>query len=410
MKLTCSQAHLNSNLQCVSRAVATRPTHPVLANVLLTADEGTGKVSLTGFDLSLAIQTTFTASVEQSGAITLPARLLGDIVSRLSTDSPLSLQSLGATERDSSPPTDGEEDGEDFSGEENRGRGLSLQLKARTGDYTIRGMPVDDFPDLPMAQSPVAIPLPTRSLCDGLARTLFAASADEAKQILTGVHMVVSPEKLEFAATDGHRLAILTQPNGNTSVQDEGFQVTIPARSLRELEHLLTSRSDETDETIDLYHDQGQVVFNRADQVVTSRTLDGTYPKYNQLLPDTFSRSFTVDRVLITSALERVAVVAEQQSSVVKLSVNMAERQLVIDAEVQDVGRGDERVPLADGEGDNIDVAFNVRYLLAGLKAIPTSDVTFQMNQSTNPVVLRPHGGNVAFTYLVMPVQIRSNG
>lgn len=397
MKLTCSQDALNSNLQCVSRAVAARPTHPVLANVLLTADQGTGKVSLTGFDLSLGIQTTFTAAVEQSGAITLPSRLLADIVSRLSADSPLSLQAPGS----------------DASSEEGGGS-LAFQLTARTGAYTVRGMPAADFPELPMAQSPVAIPLSAQSLRDGLARTLFASSSDEAKQILMGVHLVVSPASLEFAATDGHRLAVVRQPHGNsapdpasdTVQQEESFAVTIPARSLRELEHLLSTRK--TDETIDLYHDQGQVVFLRADQVVTSRTLDGMYPKYNQLVPDTFSRSFTVGRLPIVTALERVAVLADQQNSVVKLSVAMSERQLRICAEVQDVGRGDESVPLVGGEGSDMDVAFNVRYLLDGLKVIPTPEVTFQMNNPTNPVVLRPHGGDVQFTYLVMPVQIRT--
>ena len=426
MKLTCSQDALNSNLQCVSRAVAARPTHPVLANVLLTADEGTGKVSLTGFDLSLGIQTTFTAAVEQSGAITLPSRLLVDIVSRLSADSPLSLQVPSS----------------DSSGEEEERSSLPFQLTARTGAYTVRGMPAEDFPELPMAQSPVAIPLPAQSLRDGLARTLFATSSDEAKQILTGVHLVVSPASLEFAATDGHRLAVLTQLNGNSTMEDadnsatapdddgvgiapdpepvsangstaqqdesgdESFAVTIPARSLRELEQLLATRK--SDETIDLYHDQGQVVFLRADQVVTSRTLDGVYPKYNQLIPEAFSRSFTVDRLLMITALERVAVLADQQNSVVKLSIAVVERQLRICAEVQDVGRGDESVPLSDGVGGDIDVAFNVRYLLDGLKVVPTPEVTFQMNNPTNPVVLRPHGGNIKFTYLVMPVQIRS--
>ena len=116
MKLTCSQDALNSNLQCVSRAVAARPTHPVLANVLLTADQGTGRVSLTGFDLSLGIQTTFTAAVEQSGAITLPSRLLSDIVSRLSADSPLSLHVPGSDAAS-----------EDEGGDNDRGGSLPLE-------------------------------------------------------------------------------------------------------------------------------------------------------------------------------------------------------------------------------------------------------------------------------------------
>ena len=394
MKLTCSQAALNSNLQCVSRAVAARPTHPVLANVLLTADEGTGKVSLTGFDLNLGIQTSFTAAVEQSGAITLPSRLFGDIVSRLSADSPLSLQSTSTPSVDS-------------SSSEQEGDGLTFQLTARTGAYTVRGMPAEDFPDLPMARSRVAIPLPIDSLRNGLACTLFAASSDEAKQMLTGVHLVVSLSGLEFAATDGHRLAVVKHYSNDNSLDkegfDEGFSVTIPARSLRELDHLLASQSDDS---IDLYHDQGQVVFLRADQVVTSRTLDGVYPKYNQLIPDTFSQSFIVNRFLLITALERVAVLADQQNSVVKFSISMAERQLQICADVQDVGRGNESVPLQDGEGDDMDVGFNVRYLLDGLKVLPTPDVRFQMNNPSSPVVLRPHGEDMKFTYLVMPVQL----
>ena len=163
-----------------------------------------------------------------------------------------------------------------------------------------------------------------------------------------GVHMVVSPPALNLPPPTATGLAVVKQQHGDSALQDtdtsasdknaepdsdtttqpdrsdDSFAVTIPARSLRELEQLLSARK--TDETIDLYHDQGQVVFLRTDQVVTSRTLDGVYPKYNKLIPDTFSRSFTVDRSLLITALERVAVLADQQNSVVKLSVPMADR------------------------------------------------------------------------------------
>ena len=126
MKLVCSQAELNTALQLVSRAVASRPTHPVLANVLLTADAGTDRLSLTGFDLSLGIQTALTASVESSGAITLPARLLGEIVSRLSSDSPITFATDDASEQ--------------------------VELKSLSGSYQMRGMSADDFPELPLVE------------------------------------------------------------------------------------------------------------------------------------------------------------------------------------------------------------------------------------------------------------------
>ena len=122
MKLVCSQAEFNSALQLVSRAVASRPTHPVLANVLLTADAGTDRLSLTGFDLNLGIQTSLPASVDTSGAVTLPARLLGEIVSKLSSDSPVALSSDANDEQ--------------------------VELTSSSGSYQMRGMSADDFPEL----------------------------------------------------------------------------------------------------------------------------------------------------------------------------------------------------------------------------------------------------------------------
>ena len=230
MKLVCSQAELNASLQLVSRAVAGRPTHPVLANVLLTADAATGSVSLTGFDLSLGIQTSLRAEVEESGAITLPARLFGDIVSRLSGDSPLTLR--------------GAESGD------------QVELTSLSGTYQIRGLPAEDFPDLPLVQSGTPIRLDADALVRGLRATLFASSADEAKQLLTGVHLQIDASGLECAATDGHRLAVLRLPHIGHSQEaassgdgsgepeaEEPFAVTVPARSLRELERLLGSRS-----------------------------------------------------------------------------------------------------------------------------------------------------------------------
>ena len=157
MKLVCSQSELSSSLQLVSRAVASRPTHPVLANVLLTADAGTGRLSLTGFDLSLGIQTSFSASVETSGAITLPSKLFGEIVSRLSSDNPITLHCEEGTEQ--------------------------VELTSVSGSYQMRGMPAEDFPDLPLVQSGTPIRLEAEALVKGLRATLFASSSDESKHL-----------------------------------------------------------------------------------------------------------------------------------------------------------------------------------------------------------------------------------
>ena len=385
MKVVCSQSELNAALQLVSRAVATRPTHPVLANVLLTADAGTNRLSLTGFDLNLGIQTSLAASVETSGAITLPARLLGEIVSRLASDSPITL----ATEE---------------SGEQ-------VQLTSLSGSYQMRGLPADDYPELPMVESGMTLKLQPAGLVQALKGTLFASSADEAKQLLTGVHLRFNAKALEAAATDGHRLAVLqvedALEDAAASSDDaaEGFAVTLPARSLREVERLMAGwRSDDP---VSLFCDRGQVVFLAADQMVTSRTLEGTYPNYGQLIPDGFNRTLALDRRGLIAALERIAVLADQHNNVVKFTSQPDEGVVQISADAQDVGSGSESLP-ASLTGDAIQIAFNVRYLLDGLKAMGSDRVVLHCNAPTTPAVLKPEGDAEAFTYLVMPVQIRS--
>ena len=385
MKVVCSQSELNSALQLVSRAVATRPTHPVLANVLLTADAGSNLLSLTGFDLSLGIQTSLAASVETSGAITLPARLLGEIVSRLSSDSPVTLAV-------------------DDSGEQ-------VQLTSLSGSYQMRGMSADDYPDLPMVESGMTLKLQPERLVQALKGTLFASSADEAKQLLTGVHLKFNQRALEAAATDGHRLAVLNVEDAlkdaavTDAVDDEGFAVTLPSRSLREVERLMASwRSDEP---VSLFCDRGQVVFLAADQMVTSRTLEGTYPNYGQLIPDGFTRTFGMDRRALIAALERIAVLADQHNNVVKFSSQPEDGVVQISADAQDVGSGSESLP-SNLEGDAMQIAFNVRYLLDGLKAMGSDRIVLHCNAPTTPAVLRSEEASEAFTYLVMPVQIRS--
>ncbi len=383
MKLVCSQSELSASLQLVSRAVAARPTHPVLANVLLTADAGTGRLSLTGFDLSLGIQTSIAAEVEASGAITLPARLFGEIVARLSADSPITLHCAEGGEQ--------------------------VELTSISGSYQMRGMPAEDFPDLPLVQTGQPIRLEADALVKGLRATLFASSSDEAKQLLTGVHLRLSGDGLECAATDGHRLAVLRLSHGAQvgAAEDddrEPFAVTVPARSLRELERLLSGRPSV--DPLSLFCDRGQVVFLWSDQVLTSRSLDGTYPNYGQLIPDSFNRSISLDRRALVSALERVAVLADQHNNVVKLTTEAGSGQLQVQADAQDVGRGSEALA-AEVQGEPIQIAFNVRYLLDGLKVMASDQVVLHCNAPTTPAVLRPLD-EADFTYLVMPVQIRA--
>lgn len=376
MKLICSQSELSSALQLVSRAVSSRPTHPVLANVLLTADAGTGRLSLTGFDLNLGIRTTLPATVETAGAITLPARLLVDIVSRLAADSPITITA---------------------------GDGDQVELTSLSGTYQMTGLPAADYPDLPLEQKGEPIQLDPHALLQGLKATVFASSNDESKQLLTGVHLCLDDQGLECAATDGHRLAVLNTPHQG-EFGAAGFGVTIPAKSLREVERMIASH--QADGGLSMFSDRGQVVFRWGEELLTSRTLDGTYPAYEKLIPEKFSETISVDRKALLSSLDRVAVLADQHNNVVKLTADADHMEVVIRADAQDVGRAAEALS-ADVTGKGVEIAFNVRYLIDGLKAMSAETVTLHCNAPTTPAVLRSDE-DAGFTYLVMPVQVRS--
>tara|TARA_Y100001968_G_scaffold306264_1_gene322928 strand:+ start:15783 stop:16919 length:1137 start_codon:yes stop_codon:yes gene_type:complete len=378
MRLTCSQTELNAALQLVSRAVATKPTHPVLANVLLSADQSTNRLSLTGFDLSLGIQTFVSASVEISGAITLPAKLLGEIISKLSSQAPVILE------------TDASEE--------------LVTLKSKNGSYQVRGMSADDFPELPLVESGKYIELNSIEFVNSLKSTLFASSNDEAKQLLTGVNLNFEGSSMEAAATDGHRLAVFNLLN--IFQEDNKFSVTLPSRSLRELERFIVSLKNT--ETIKFYIDKGQVVFMAEDQIVTTRTLDGTYPNYLQLIPEKFLNKLQFNRLDFISSLERVAVLADQHNNIIKIITDEANKTVLISADAQDVGSGSESLPINIISGNIDQIAFNVRYLLEGLKVINSDEITLECNAATTPAIFSPVSDKIKFTYLVMPVQIRS--
>lgn len=405
MKLICKQSDLNSNLSLVSRAVPSRPTHPILGNVLLTADSEQSRVLLTGFDLSLGIQTSFAADVTSGGAIAIPAKLFNDIVSRL---------------------PDGEITLEDKMGESDSDEEVNsviVTLTSKSGRYQMRGMSPDEFPELPKIEAGSAIQLPIKALTEGFRGSLFATSADETKQVLTGVHLIVDRDTLEFAATDGHRLAVVE----NSNWQEEGeekeeggeeensainlpFELTLPGRALRELERMLgmrqSSEGEEASSTVALHFEQGQIVFQSGDHRLTSRTLEGQYPAYRQLIPSQFQHQMQIDRRQLLSAVERIAVLADQKNNVVKFSIDSSNQSIDISVEAQDVGSGTESMS-AEISGESFDIAFNVKYLIDSLKALSTSHISIEMNSANSPVIITPLGGT-KMTYLIMPVQIRT--
>ena len=375
IKFVCSQGDLNTHLSIVSRAVPSRPNKPVLANILVKVDDDTQRITLTSFDETLGIQTSFSAHVEAGGVLTVPAKLLGDIVAKL-------------------PPED-----LDFSQSATE---TVITLTCSAGEYQVRGMDATDYPNLPLVEDGQVASVSADSILEGLRGSLFATSSDETKQVLTGVHVVAEPETLEFAATDGHRLAVVQ--SADDSGIDLPINVTVPGKALRELERLL--QAYQGTEPIALRFDPTQVVFELGHQRITTRLLEGAYPNYRQLIPPKFERQLTVDRKQLMAALERIGVLADQRNNIVKLSISGKGQTLALSVEAQEVGSGREEMS-AQVTGDDLDIAFNVRYLLEGLRALPSSEIQLQCSSATSPAILTPVSG-LQMTYLVMPVQIRS--
>jgi len=354
-----------------------------LANVLLNADEATQRVSLSAFDLSLGIQTSFPAQVTTGGTLTIPAKLLGDIVSRL---------------------PEGELALDDGADNEDEG-GILVTLKYASGKYQMRGLGAEEFPELPMIVDGDSAQLSAEAMIEGLRSALFAASGDETKQVLTGVHLSVQDDGLEFAATDGHRLAVVqtvAHPDDVSGALPK-LDVTVPAKALQEVIKMLDRGSSST---VAVKFDPGQIVFEWAEQRLTSRLLEAQYPNYRQLIPRQFAHQVTLDRKALLSGLERISVIADQHNNIVKMTIMPESQSISLSVDAQDVGSGQETIA-AQITGEGMDVAFNVKYLIEGLKVINTTEIQIQLNTPTSPAILTPLG-SLKMTYLVMPVQVRS--
>jgi len=366
MKFICNQSELSDALGLVSRAVSARPSQPVLGNVLLSATGHT--LTLTGFDLAIGIRLDIAADVHADGAITVPAKLFSDIVARLGGDLTVELSV----------------DESDFL--------TRVIITSESGRFEIGGLHAEEFPTLPTVEGD-GILLPIAAVMEGLRGTLFAASPDDTKQVLTGVHIKSVDDGLEFAATDGHRLAVVTVECD----APPDLKFTLPSRALRDLEKLAGEGND-----LIFRSDDGQAVFELGDRRLTCRTLDGAYPAYEQLIPKQFSREIILDRRRLISGLERVAVLADQKNNLVKFSVD--NERLLLEVEGRDVGNGRDNMA-AQLRGEPLEIAFNLNYLLTGLKAIASQDVQLNCNEPNQPVTFTPLGGDRQ-TYLVMPVQI----
>lgn len=372
MKLSVMQENLARGLQVVSRAVSTRSTLPVLNNVLLrTEDAG---LKLTATNLEIGITYWVPGKIDTGGALTVPARLLTDIVSGLPSNERVDLE-LEAQE--------------------------TLNITAGRFATRVKGIDAEEFPAIPTAGERPTTRIPQNILRESLDEVTFAAATDEARPILTGVLARFEGDKLTLAAADNYRIAVKT-----ITVLDavEETSVVIPARSLHELSRVLS----DTDEPIELMlsHSRNQILFHLEGIDLVSRLIDGQFPNYQQVLPKGFTTKATVDREQLLQAVRLASLIASSSANIVKLHVGKdAEIGIKVSA-AADIGDNQSEVE-ATVEGDGTTIAFNSRYLLDVLNNVDTDQFTIELNGPLSPGVFRPVSDG-AYVHVVMPVKTTS--
>jgi len=364
VKFRCDRDALAEAVGTAYRAVASRTgALPVLSGVKVTLGDGT--VELTGSDLELTIRVTVPAEVEGSGSAVLVARLLVDTLAKL----PFETVSV--------------EIGDD-------------QAKIEAGRFRseVRTLAASDFPRLPEPEGQ-SVTVEAGPLAEGLRQVVPAASRDDARPILTGVLVTSTERGVRLVATDSYRLAVRDLPG--LTLLPEGQKVLVGAKSLSELQRLLS------DGSVEVYLGERYVTFRLDNTELTARLIEGDFPNYEQLIPSGYPNKLTVDREAFASAVERVSLVGgtSRDSSPIRLA--MSAEGLELSATAQDVGQSFEPVE-AKFEGTELTVAFNSRFLLDGVEAAGSSEITIETIDPLKPAVLR--GTDADFLYLLMPVRI----
>ncbi len=371
MKLSVMQENLARGLSVVSRAVSSRSTLPVLANVLLrTEDAG---LKLTATNLEIGITYWVPGKIETDGATTVPARLLTDLVGSLPGSEKVDLELQGAD---------------------------TLHLRCGRFATHVKGIDADEFPTIQTAGERPTTRVSQKVLKRALDETAFAAASDEARPILTGVMAKFEGSRLTLAAADNYRIAVRT-----IDILDavEATSVVIPARALNELGRILSDTDDPVE--LVLATTRNQVLFHLDGIDLVSRLIDGQFPNYQQVLPASHASRAEFDREELLRAVRPAALIASSSANIVKLQVGDEGSGITVTAtaEVGDY-TGDVEATI---EGDPTTIAFNARYLNDVLSNVTADRFSLELNGPLSPGVFRPVGDD-AYVHVVMPVRTTS--
>ncbi|HID85167.1 MAG TPA: DNA polymerase III subunit beta [Anaerolineaceae bacterium] len=372
MEVTVSREALARGLNIVSRAVATRSTLPVLANVLLATDEGRLRLSAT--NLEMAITCWIPAKVAEEGAITVPARTFNDLVSTFPNE--------GVTLK--------VEEGS-----------VTLDVRCASSHTDIRGIDADEFPPLPVPDFSDGVRLLVEDFREMVQQVAFAASTDDARPVLTGVLLRVRGDQMTLAASDGYRLSVryadLPQPAGSD------LEVIVPARALTELARIA---DPEGELALVAPPERGQIIFRVGEAELVSQLIDGEYPAFEQIIPRSYHTRTVLSTEAFLKACKQAEIFAREGTNIVRLDITPGgDKPGELRVSSQSETGSSETTLLATVEGDPIVIAFNVRFLREALEAVKSPEVALETTAPASPGVVRAVGDE-HFLHVVMPMHL----
>jgi DNA polymerase-3 subunit beta len=370
VKLSLSANELLTQLQTVTRVASTRSAIQALSGVMISAQEGSSP-ELLATDMEIGLRVPLNAEMASPGAAVLPARLLLDVARSLPADQ-LTLE-LRAAEQD-------------------------VELISGPATFHLRTLRAEDFPTLPSPSADTRIALPAEAFVETISRVARSASRDETRPVLTGILMSASGQELRMVATDSYRLSV--KQTALEAPLQGSLEANIPARALQELARIAQQAEGES---LAVSVGQNQVVFELGEIVLSSRMIDGQFPNYRQLLPESVEHELRLSSAEITGVARRISLLAQKNAP---LRLSFREGELTISAQTPDVGEASEMIPVPF-HGEPFEIGFNPEFLRDGLESVESDELVLKLISPLRPGLIEsPDSGD--FVYLIMPIRLNA--
>jgi DNA polymerase III subunit beta len=368
MKLSLSSAEFSQQLQAVGRVASTRSAVQALAGVMISANGDAAPVLL-ATDMEIGLRVPLQAETVRPGSVVLPARLLLDVVRSLPA-AELTIE-LRSAEHD-------------------------VELVCGAATFHLRTLRAEDFPTLPAPSQDTRITLPALPLTETVSRVARSASRDETRPVLTGILMSATDGELRMVATDSYRLSV-KQTRLDPPLQGS-LEANVPARALQELVRI-AQQSPEHDVAVSV--GQNQVVFELGDVVLSSRLIDGQFPNYRQLLPESVEHELRLATAEVTDVVRRVSLLAQKNAP---LRLSFSEGTLTVSARTPDVGEASEAIPVPF-RGEQFEIGFNPEFLRDGLESVEGDELVLKLISPLRPGLIESPDSD-DFLYLIMPIRL----